>query len=162
MKNKKVLIIAGAVLFGALFWFFIKPALLGSAPPKPPTDKEIAEAPRPTMTLEERVLNLKAPASAPNYVKAVIALEFEDPKHQWLGLKGDALVAKNEAFSKELKPEMHRVWDTITGVFSGKTVDQVSTSEGKDQLKTQLLEAINKELPHEKVENIYFVTFITQ
>jgi len=161
MKDKRVLI-AAAVLVGALFWFFIKPNYLSSAPPKPPTDKEIAEAPRPTVTLEERVLNLKAPATAPNYVKAVIALEFEDPKHKWLGLKGDGLVAKNEAFSAELKPEMHRVWDTITSVFSAKTVDQVSSTEGKEQLKTQLLEAINKELPHEKVENIYFVTFITQ
>ncbi len=162
MKNKKVLIVVGAAILGVLFWFFVKPMVFGSAPAKPPTEEQIAEAPRPTVTLEERVLNLKAPASSPNYVKAVIALEFEDPKHQWLGLKGDALVAKNEAFSKDLKPEMHRVWDTITGVFSGKTVDQIATAEGKEQLKAQLLEAINKDLPHEKVESIYFVTFITQ
>jgi flagellar FliL protein len=82
--------------------------------------------------------------------------------HKWLGLKGEGLLAKNEAFTMELKPEMHRVWDTITGVFSGKTVDQVSSTEGKEQLKEQLIEAINKELPHEKVEKIYFATFITQ
>jgi flagellar FliL protein len=92
----------------------------------------------------------------------VIALEFEDPDHKWIGLKGAALDAKNQAFTDELKPEMHRVWDTITSVFSGKTVDQVSTTEGKEQLKTQLIDAINNELPHEKVENVYFVTFITQ
>lgn len=161
MKDKRVLI-AGAVLVGALFWFFIKPNYLSSAPVTPPTDKEIAEAPRPTVTLEERVLNLKAPASSPNYVKAVIALEFADPKHLWLGLKGDALIAKNDAYAKDLKPDMHRVWDTITSVFSAKTVDQVATAEGKDQLKAQLIEAINKDLPNEKVENIFFVTFITQ
>lgn len=161
LKNPKVLIV-GAVLFGALFWFYIKPNYVDSKQAPVYTDQQIAEAPRPTVTLEERVLNLKAPASTPNYVKAVIALEFEDPEHKWIGLKGEALAAKNEAYADELKPEMHRVWDIITAVVGGKTVDQVATTEGKEQLKSQLVEAINKELHAEKVENIFFVTFITQ
>lgn len=161
MKDPKILI-AGAVLLGALFWFYIKPNYVDSKPARVYTDEQLAMAPRPTLTLEERVLNLKAPSSSPNYVKAVIALEFEDPKHKWVGLKGEALAAKNEHFAEELRPELHRVWDIITSVVGGKTVDDVSTTEGKEKLKEQLLQSINAELHNEKVENVYFVTFITQ
>jgi len=161
MKDPKILI-GVAVLLGALFWFYIKPNYVDSKSAPVYTDQQLAEAPRPTVTLDERVLNLKAPSSSPNYVKAVIALEFEDQKHKWVGLKGEALAVKNEQFAEELKPEMHRVWDIITSVVGGKTVDDVSTTEGKEKLKEQLLESINSELHHEKVENVYFVTFITQ
>lgn len=162
LKDKKVLG-GGAVLFGVLFWFVLKPMFFG--PPPPPvhyTDKQIAEAPRPTLQLEERVLNLKAPATNPNYVKTVLALEFEDPKYTYMGLKGEALTAQNLLLAADMKPDLPRIWDAITSVVGSKTVDQVSTTEGRDQLKAQLVEALNKQLNEQKVEAIFFVTFITQ
>lgn len=161
MKDKKVLI-GGALLLAAAFWFYIKPNYMTAKPPPVYTDEQIAAAPRPTMQLEERVLNLKAPATSPNYVKAVIALEFADPEHKYMGLKGEALVAKNEVFTGEMKPEMPKIWDIITSVVGAKSVDQVSSSEGREKLKEELVTAINKELHEEKVESVYFVTFITQ
>ena len=162
MKDKKVLG-GGAVLFAVLFWFVLKPMFFG--PPAPPphyTDKQIADAPRPTLQLEERVFNLKAPATNPNYVKAVLALQFEDPKYTYMGLKGEALTAQNTLLVGEMKPDLPRIWDAITSVIGAKTVEQVSTPEGRDQLKAQLVEALNKQLPEKKVETIFFVTFITQ
>lgn len=161
MKDKKVLI-GGALLFGALFWFVIKPHFFAAKPPPVYTDQQISEAPRPTVQLEERVLNLKAPASTPSYVKAVIALEFADPKHHYIGAKGAGLEAKNLAFEEEIKPELHRIWDTITSVVGSKSVDQVSTSEGRDKLKEELVAALNMDLHDQKVENVFFMTFITQ
>ena len=72
LKDKKVLA-GAALLLGAAFWFYVKPTYLDSSSAAPQyTDEQIATAPRPTVTLEERVLNLKAP---------VVALEFEDPDH---------------------------------------------------------------------------------
>jgi len=38
----------------------------------------------------------------------------------------------------------------------------VSTTEGREKLKDELKDAVNEELHHEKVEKVYFVTFVTQ
>lgn len=161
MKDPKILA-GGAVLLIAAFWFYIKPHYMDSKPAPVYTEEQLAAAPRPTVQLDERVLNLKAPATTPNYVKAVIALEFSDPDHKWMGAKGEALTVKNEAFSKELGPEMHRVWDVITSVVATRTIEQVASGEGREALKKDLATALNAELTDHKVETVFFVTFITQ
>ncbi len=160
-KNKKILI-GGAVFFAAAFWFYIKPNYMDAKVPPVYTEAMIASAPRPTLVLEERVLNLKAPASSPNYVKASIALEFEDPKHKYINLKGHAIALADEKFTEEMHSEMPKIWDIITLVVGSKPVDEIATTAGREALKEDLIEALNEELHHEKVEKIFFVTFITQ
>ena len=93
----------------------------------------------------------------------MIALEFADPKHTYVGIKAPAaLDAKNAAFADELSPEMHKVLDATTGVVGSKTVDDVTRAGGRDQLATDLMTAINAQLKDQKVEKVYFETFITQ
>jgi flagellar FliL protein len=162
LKDKKILAGGGAVVLALGGWFFVKPSYFDAKPAPVYTEAQIAEAPRPTVTLAERVLNLKAPASSPNYVKAVIALEFADPEHRWVGLKGKRLEEKNEHFSEELKPELVRVWDVITRVVGSHSIDELSTPDGREKLKAELAESINDEMHGEKVEKVYFVTFVTQ
>lgn len=175
MPDKKIMA-GGAVLFGAAFWFYIKPHYVDPKPvPPPPTAEEIAAAPRPTVYLGRTpgekgkpptdtglVFNLKAPATAPAYAKVIIALEFEDPKHTYLGLKGAALDAKNLAFTEELQSEMYRVMDAVTRVFGSKSTEDLASIDGKEKLKTDLVAAINKELHEQRVAAVYFVTLITQ
>jgi flagellar basal body-associated protein FliL len=163
MGMDKRILAGGAVLLGAAGWFYVKPNYIDVKPAPVYTEAEIASAPRPTVQLEERVINLKAPASSPNYVKAAIAIEFADPEHAYIGLSGHALVAKNEEFHAHLEPDLPKIWDIITNVVGGKSVDQVSTSEGRDELKQELVARFNEDLHGEhQVENIYLVTFITQ
>lgn len=162
MPDKKLLA-GGAVLAGAAFWFYVKPTYLDSAaPPHVYTEEELSAAPRPTLTLEERVLNLKAAGREPHYVKAQIALEFADPQHKWVGLAGEALVVKNEEFTKEMEGELHRVWDVVATVIGSKSIDEVSTPEGRELLKEELREAVNAQVHEHEVEAVYFVTFVTQ
>jgi hypothetical protein len=175
MPDKKILA-GGVMLAGVAFWFYVKPHFLDAKPAPVATEAQIAAAPRPTVFLgrtpgegtkppEDKgvILNLKSQAGAQaNYAKVVIALEFEDPKHKYVGLSGAALDAKNLAFAEELKPEMHKVMDVITDAFGGRTVEQVGSPEGRDKLKADLITVINKELHGEKVTAIYFSTFITQ
>ena len=176
IKDKKILA-GGGVLLIAAFWFYIKPNYMDAKPVPVYTEEQIAESPRPTVILgrevvvgghakgnepEGLVLNLKAPASAPNYVKTIIALEFSVPEKPWIGVSGDALTARNVEFTHHLEHEMPRIHDAIATVFGSHTADEVSTTEGKDALKHELIEAINHHLHEEKVESIYFEVFITQ
>jgi flagellar basal body-associated protein FliL len=161
MPDKKIMA-GGALVAVAGFWFYIKPNYIDSSPPVVYTEEEISAAPRPTVTLEERVLNLKAPAIAPNYVKVQIALEFADPDYEWIGLEGQGLVAANEAYAEHMEADVHRIWDAVTNVVGAKSIDQVATSAGREELKTELRAAINHELHQQQVENVFFVTFVTQ
>ena len=174
-KDKKILA-GGAVLFVAAFWFYIKPNYMDAAPPPPATEEEIQASPRPTVILgrpvgeegeksnapEGLILNLKAPATAPNYVKAIIALEFGLPEEPWVGAAGAALEAKNAEFAEELAPIMPKILDAVSTVFASHTAEQVASVEGRESLKAKLIEAINEHLHESKVETIYFEVFITQ
>lgn len=174
-KDKKILA-GGAVLFAAAFWFYIKPNYMDPKPPPVYSQEQIEASPRPTVILgrevtvghatgnkpEGLVLNLKAPASAPNYVKTIIALEFERPEKPWVGVAGDALTAKNVEFTHHLEHEMPKILDAVATVFGSHTAEEVSSVEGKEELKAELIEAINHHLHDELVENIYFEVFITQ
>lgn len=175
LKDKKVLA-GGAVLFIAAFWFYIKPNYMDAKVPPVVTQEQIDSSPRPTVILgrevavghktgnapEGLVLNLKAPATAPNYVKTIIALEFAVPEKPWIGVTGDALTAKNVEFTHHLEHEMPKILDAVATVFGSHTADEVSTVEGKEALKHELIEAINHHLHEEKVESIFFEVFITQ
>ncbi len=174
MKDKKVLI-GGGLLFLAAFWFYIKPNYLDSKPAVVFTQEQIAGAPRPTLFIGKSadpkaksgekgvVFNLKAVANAPSYVKVIMAIEFEDPEHTYVGVHGaTAVTAKNVHFAYELSPEMPKILDVITRVFSVKSVEQVTTTEGKEKLKEELVVALNSVIKGETVEAIYFESFITQ
>lgn len=174
LKDKKVLA-GGAVLFVALFWFFIKPNYMDKAPAPPPTAEEIAAAYKPTVILGKPAdpklaaawtglkMNLKSGADGAHYALAVIALEFADPKHTYVGVKTSAaLDAKNAGFTAELGPEMNQILAATTTVMGEKSMQDISTPEGKAALSTDLIAAINAELKDQQVDRVYFPTLITQ
>lgn len=184
LKDKKIMA-GGAVLFVAAFWFYIKPNYMDPPPVTiPPTAEEIAASPRPTVKLggaapvvesgghgggggdeavaEGLILNLKATNGISSYAKVIIVLEFEQPTPPWVGVSGNALNAKNLDFLHHLEPEMHKILDSVASVFVSKSVEDVSSIEGREHLKLELIEAINHHIHDTKVETIYFETFITQ
>ena len=172
MLDKKI-IAGGVVLFGAAFWFYIKPHYLASSPPPALTEEQIAEAPRPTLFLGKAsgekatddpgiIFNLKAPPTSPSYVKVVMALEFDDPKHKYIGVAGHAIAAKNAVFAEEIKPEMHKILDALTSIFGAKSIDEVSTTAGREKLKAEIVKGVNAQLHSETVTTVYFSVFITQ
>lgn len=162
MKDKKILGGGALLVCAALFWFVLKPQMLDAAPPPVYTEEEIAAAARPTLTLPESVLNLLAPPTAPAYVKVQLAIEFADPEHTYVGLSPQGVARKNEELALELEPDMHRIKDVVNGVIGGATVEAVSTPEGREELKAGLIAALNDHMHESHVENVFFLTFITQ
>ena len=177
-KDKKILA-GGAVLFAAAFWFYIKPNYMDPKPAPVYTAEQIAAAPRPTVFIgkpnaggghggkpsnapEGIVLNLKPTGTTQRYVKVIMALEFGPATPPWVGLSADKIAAKNAEFAHHLEPEMHKILDAIAYVIGSHTAEEVSTLEGKEKLKDELKEAINHHLHGQKVEKIYFETFIVQ
>jgi len=52
--------------------------------------------------------------------------------------------------------------DTVLGVLTTQTADQLLTDKGKSQLKTLLLSTLQQRLPSWNVREVYFTEFLVQ
>jgi flagellar protein FliL len=67
--------------------------------------------------------------------------------------------AKDEALVKERAPKLR---DLVIMLISSKTVEAVSSAEGKFQLKDEILLRANQAMEKETFRNIYFTDFVMQ
>jgi flagellar FliL protein len=63
---------------------------------------------------------------------------------------------------KKFEEEVAPCRDAIVTILSEKSLQQVSTLEGKEKLKEEIKETINKELGETMVVKVYFTAFATQ
>lgn len=85
-------------------------------------------------------------ASGGNYLQAAVAFEIEE----------------NEELEKELEDRKPQVNDTIITILSSKTIDDVSTVDGRQNLKAEIKKAVDSLLSYGKIERVYFTSFIMQ
>ncbi len=175
--NKRMLMIGGAVgalvVVAALF-FFVMPG--GSSADADAEGVEAAEEEAaaedefvpvhvegrigPYLTLDDRVFTLVSSVDAPRYVKLRVVLEFETDDEAWFELAGEALEEELEAFREEMP--IFLIEDAITSTVSVKTVEDISSAEGKDALREEIREAIAALLPEAHIYRVLFTNFITQ
>jgi flagellar FliL protein len=70
------------------------------------------------------------------------------------------LDVENEAVSTEIDQRKAQIRDIIIVLLSGKTYDQISSKEGRDQLKEQIKDTVNAFLTKGKIKDVYFTDFI--
>lgn len=177
--NKRLLMIGapagGLVVAAALFFFAGLPG--GSAEPlldengepiveveEPAEDQFVAVRMEgklgPHLKMADRVFTLLSAVDAPRYLKLEVVLEFETDDEGWFELAGEALEEALEAFHKEMP--VFLIEDAITSAVSAQTVLDISTPEGKNQLREEIRLAIAALLPEEHIYRVLFTNFITQ
>lgn len=92
------------------------------------------------------VVNLADPAGT-KYLR--IGLSMEVP-------------ASNKKIMPEIEQRLPKIKDTIITVLSAKTLEEISTPQGKISLKQELLRRINGVLTSGKVQDIYLTDFVIQ
>ena len=172
-SKKKLIIIVAAVLVlaigGGAFMF------LGKKEVKP-EDGEHAEAEPEqhyeTVALDSIIVNLSENAS---FLKVKMILEY-DPKvvlrakagHGGGGGYGGGGAGgegeKDGGLPGVLGEKEPNIRDAIIRVMSSKKAEEVLTKDGKEQLKQELIEAINEAtgLDEPAITNIFFVEFVIQ
>jgi flagellar basal body-associated protein FliL len=133
-SGKKVLValLALALLGGGIFVWM----RMSSAAP---SDGQAAESP---MALDPFVVNLAGEGRA--YLRVSITL----------GLA--------HALKKGEEMPVAPVRDTIVSVLSAARPEQLLAAEGKQQMKTALLDALRQRVPRLGVESVYFTEFLVQ
>lgn len=138
-----ILFLVVGILLGAVVAFGASKVLLGKGKEEKKEEKVLPEH---TVELDEFVVNL---ADGSHYAKVTIALGLEKPL-------GGGEHGKVEP--KLLVP----MRDTVITVLSSKSMNQLVTNEGKEQLKEELKEKLNKLLGDEVVKQVYFTSLTLQ
>ena len=123
------------------------------------------ERARPPVTVmyptKERVVNLMDKQTS-HYLKVQLTLEFIDTKVKEPP-KGEAVKAQQDEFAKDMQGYSAVIEDALTTTLSSKTSTELLKPDGKDSLKQELLQNVNKALhDEEKAVSVYFTSFIIQ
>lgn len=94
------------------------------------------------VSLEPFILNLADPG---RHLKVALQFELNDEK--------------DELKVKDRTPKLR---DMIIMLLSSKSVDSVSSAEGKFQLKDEILLRANQAMGKELFKNVYFTDFVMQ
>ena len=150
-KTMLIIIISVAVLFmgmaGAGFfilWNKISqmPQDLSKVEEMPVEEEENAIG--PLYSLDTMIVNL-SDHGGKRYLRVTMALELSDP---------DAL--------DTIESRLPQVRDAILMILPTKKYDDVSTTDGKIALRSQVTEKINSLMTKGRVNNIYFTEFVVQ
>src|SRR5690349_587880 len=145
-------ILGGAILLGA----GVAAAILMGVIPLPfgpaAEARAAAEKAKPPVTVmyttKERVVNLND-KSASKYLKVALTLEFVDSKLKDPP-KGAAVTAQQTDFAAEMSPYSAIIDDALVTTLSSKSSGDLLQANGKEQLKTDLINNVNHALHDEE------------
>lgn len=155
MSNKLVFILIGVVLLvvvglgGGFFLMWTKMSTMNAQVAAVP-NAQAAMGPNaqavlgPIFSLDTFIVNL-ADKGGNRYLRVTMDLEMT-----------------NATLTDELKERLPQVRDTVLTILPNKRFEDISTSEGKTALRTELIESLNGFLSTGKVTKIYFKEFVVQ
>ncbi len=159
-KNKMLIIIIAAVLVLLLVIGGVVAFLMMGGDEAPadqtPQQEAAAKTKKPTKVktdllnigpiypLDQVIVNLLS-QSGRRYLKTTLNLEIS-----------------NEALQAEIDLKKAVIKDTVITVLSQKTIEEISTTKGKEKLKEELMERLNEFLVDGQVVNIFFTDFVIQ
>ncbi|MFN8557066.1 MAG: flagellar basal body-associated FliL family protein [Dehalococcoidia bacterium] len=184
---KKPILFAGvaAVALLAAGWFFVLPMVRGNAAGQAAEDDEpVATAPakkkskRPAepglmYPMPDRVLNLTSSGGVPRYARIELMIEFEKPHDEKSAKKGEKKEEGGHAPAKgaaaPLDPALDPVVarkaaldDALVRVVGSKTAEEMTTAEGREAVKRELLAAVEEIVPAPAPLSVYIVRLVVQ
>lgn len=98
----------------------------------------------PTYQLDQFIVNLLT-QSGRRYLKTTIALEMT-----------------NSELQNELSAKLPAVRDTINDILTSKSLEDISTTRGKEKVKEEIVQRLNEFLVDGKIRNVFFVDYAIQ
>lgn len=173
-KSKKkllIIIVAVVLVLGGVGGFL----LLGGKKADEKTEEHAEEKP-PDLRLaklEPFIVNL---SESKSFLRCTVLLEYdanilatlggaaEGGGHAGGGEHGGGDAGGGDALPPMLKSKEPILRDALLRVMSSKKIDDVLTPDGKDRLKSEIIEAANTALGFDEapITNVYFTEFVVQ
>lgn len=108
-----------------------------------------------------KIVNLVDPTGR-KYLRSTIVLEFSPTELAYYTMEAEEKTLFLEEFNADVNIKLPVINDIIISMLASQTYDSVYTAEGKEQLRTKLMETINTQLPEYRVIYVYFTEFVVQ
>lgn len=141
----------------------MQPATPGGQPQNGtyPTGSSLQQPPGIMYRLDNKVVNLAEPGGL-RYLQAAIVLELWPIRDDFYTLEGEEKDAAQTEFEELIDARRPIIDDIVTTQLSSKTFNEIASIDGKQQLKEDLMTAINDALGYQGVINVYFTSFVVQ
>jgi len=106
-------------------------------------------------------------AAASKKVHAIFTMEplivniHDSEELRYLKIKLDFEITAPEA-KAEIDPFLPQMQDAILVLLSGKQMADITTTEGKNRLKEEIMASVGKIVPPKKITRVYFTDFVVQ
>jgi flagellar basal body-associated protein FliL len=120
------------------------------------------EYPGPTYSLGDFIVNLGG-AETRRYLKASVALGCSTRTDDFSKLSHEKMGAFMNEFNAEMKLREPQIKDIVNSTMASYTAQELGSVQGRQQLKTTLVNKLSRLLPHEyELSGVYFTDFIIQ
>ncbi len=107
-----------------------------------------------------KIVNLAEPGGK-KFIRVTATLEFAPPAG-YSSLPEEEQTTELSNFTAAINSKIPVLDDTIVTLLSSKEFAAVYSTEGKDELRQEIIDAINARLPEYKVIYVYFKEFVMQ
>lgn len=150
INNNKAVIFIGIFSFLVTTIFFGTFIIITLKQTNAPATKVVlkqAQEMGPVVSLGNDILvNIRSEEGMEHFLKTNIVLELDN----------------DEKTSAEVSKRIPQIRDLIINVLASKTKEKIIEKEGKDQVRSEIINSINQLMTIGKVRNIYFQDFIIQ
>lgn len=109
----------------------------------------------------QRIVNLADPGGY-RFLRISIVLEFLPSSPNYYTLNPERQATFDENFRAELDRQRPVIDNVITDVLTSKTFDEIFTVQGKEQLRIELQENLNRQLRNRYVQRVLITDFVIQ
>jgi flagellar FliL protein len=150
INNNKAVIFIGIFSFLVTTIFFGTFIIITLKQTNAPATKVVlkqAQEMGPVVSLGNDILvNIRSEEGMEHFLKTNIVLELDN----------------DEKTSAEVSKRIPQIRDLIINVLASKTKEKIIEKEGKDQVRSEIINSINQLMTRGMVRNIYFQDFIIQ
>jgi flagellar FliL protein len=120
-------------------------------------------------TMSTKIVNL-AGSTSNQYIRITIVLEFvpevlptaTPATSKKEGESSSTTTDPNADLETRIKARMPMMDDIVITLLASKTYSDLYTAQGKEQLRAEIMNAINSKLPEFHVMSVYFTEFVVQ
>ncbi len=151
--GNKVTFIVSLVVIEVLVAYFvvtalIEPRLAGEPVVKEAKDAKVAKhVDGPMLTIDKVIVNLTGSEEA-RYLAAGVTMELD--------------IGEEKMTEEEINEKIPKVKDVVISVLSAKSVGDVKDVEGRELVREEVKERVEKLLDPIKVHGVYFTEFVVQ
>ena len=113
------------------------------------------------LNMSTKIINLVDPTGR-KYIRLTVAAEFVPDNPEYESLPEEEKATYLTEFNAKLNARMPIMDDTVITLLSTKTYEDLYTADGKEKLRMEIMETLQKKLPDLELVAIYFTEFVVQ